>query len=78
LKFGEHLVFGIAKHLGCEVTEADKAGMTHGFDIELDYGLYTKESREGQKKGKSKRRRGEGGDKEYKRRRRVNSKMGNR
>ena len=52
--------------------------MTHGFDIELDYGLYTKESREGQKKGKNKRRRGEGGEKDYKRRRRMNSKMGNR
>lgn len=52
--------------------------MTHGFDIELDYGLYTKESREGQKKGKNKRRRAEGGDKDYKRRRRINSKMGNR
>ena len=55
--------------------------MTHGFDIELDYGLYTKESREGQKKGKNKRRRGgEGGgggeNKDYKRRRRMNSKMG--
>ena len=52
--------------------------MTHGFDLELDYGLYTKESREGQKKGKSKRKR-EGNDKgDYKRRRRMGSKMGNR
>jgi len=83
LKFGEHLVYGIAKHMGCEVTDSDKAGMTHGFDIELDYGLYTKESREGQgKKGKNKRRNrevGATGEKgEYKRKRRGNSKMGTR
>ena len=46
LKFGEHLLYGIAKHMAVEVTDQDKAMMTHGFDIELDYGLYTKESRE--------------------------------
>lgn len=77
LKFGEHLLFGIAKHFGCEINESDKAGMTHGFDIELDYGLYTKESREGQKKGKKKRR-DRDGEKDYKRRKRGNSKMGTR
>ena len=43
LKFGEHLLYGIAKHFGCEPKEADMVSMTHGFDIELDYGLYTKE-----------------------------------
>ena len=51
--------------------------MVHGFDIELDYGLYTKESREGVTK-KKKRKRDRDGDKEYKRRRRMNSKMGTR
>ena len=51
--------------------------MTHGFDLELDYGLYTKESRE-QKKGKNRRRHREGGDKEYKRRKRTQSNMGTR
>ena len=65
LKFGEHLLYGLAKHLGCEITDTDKAAMTHGFDLELDYGLYTKESREAGKKGK-KRRRDREGDKEYK------------
>ena len=43
LKFGEHLVFGIAKHLQVEITDLDRAGMTHGFDLELDYGLYMKD-----------------------------------
>ena len=43
LKFGEHLLLGIAKHLGVELTELDKAAMTHGYELELDYGLYTKE-----------------------------------
>ena len=51
--------------------------MTVGFDIELDYGLYTKESREGQKKGKNRRRHRD--DKDYKRKRRnMNSNMGTR
>ena len=80
LKFGEHLLYGIARHLGVEVTDQDKAGMTHGFDLELDYGLYTKESREGQKKGKNRRRHregdGGGNNKEYKRRKRMHSNMG--
>ena len=47
LKFGEHLLYGVAKHMGVEISDQDKAGMTTGFDIELDHGLYTKESREG-------------------------------
>lgn len=50
--------------------------MTIGFDIDLDYALYTKESREGHKKGKNRRRRD---DKEYKRKRRnLNSNMSQR
>lgn len=43
LKFGEQLLLGIAKHMGVELTELDKAAMTHGYELELDYGLYTKE-----------------------------------
>ena len=43
LKFGEHLLFGIAKHMGVELTESDKAAMTHGYELELDYGLYMKD-----------------------------------
>ena len=54
--------------MGVEVSDADKAGMTHGFEIDLDYGLYTKESREGHKK---KNRRKRDGDKDYKRRKRM-------
>ena len=46
IKFGEHLLHGLAKHLGCEVNDQDMANMTYGFDIELDYGLYTKDLRE--------------------------------
>lgn len=72
LKFGEQLLYGVAKQMGVEVTDNDRAGMTHGFDIELDYGLYTKESRE-HKKGK--RRRHRDGD-ERKRRKRTHSNMG--
>ncbi len=68
-------MYGIAKHMGVEVNDADKAAMTHGFDLELDYGLYTKESRENKKK---KRRRDRDGDKDYKRKRRLNSNMGSR
>ena len=36
LKFGEHLAFGIAKHLQCEVTDHDMVSMSYGFDIDLD------------------------------------------
>ena len=49
LKFGEHLAFGIAKNLNCEVGEMDMAGMSYGFDIDLDYGLYMKDSKENKK-----------------------------
>lgn len=45
LKFGEHLVLGLAKHFNCELTELDMVNMTYGFDIDLDFGLYTKDSR---------------------------------
>jgi len=77
LKFGEHLLYGVAKHLGCEITDADKAAMTYGFDLELDYGLYTKESRE--PKRIKKRRHEREGEKESKhRRKRTRSNMGNR
>ena len=62
------MLYVIAKHMGVEVSDADKAGMTHGFEIDLDYGLYTKESREGHKK---KNRRKRDGDKDYKRRKRM-------
>ena len=62
--------------MNIEVSDLDKAGMIVGFDIDLDYALYTKESREGHKKGKSRRRRD---DKEYKRKRRnLNSNMSQR
>ena len=47
--------------------------MTQGYELDLDYGLYTKEQRE-QKKGK-KRKRNQDGEK---RRRRLNSNMGTR
>ena len=73
MKFGEHLVLGLAKNFGCEVTDADMANMTFGFDIGISFGLYTKDSRE-QKKGK--RRRKKDDDKDYKRRRRNQSNMG--
>jgi len=69
LKFGEHLVAGIAKHLGVELTEVDKAMMTHGFDVELDYGLYMKDQKE-HKKQKKRKRDGE------RKRRRLNSNAG--
>ena len=67
LKFGEHLLHGLAKHFSVEVTDVDMANMTYGFEIELEAGLYTKDSRE-QKKGKKRRRKDE--EKEYKRKKR--------
>ena len=73
LKFGEHLLFGMAKQMGVEITDSDKAAMTHGFELELDYGLYMKEQRE--QKGKKKRKRDRDGKE---RRRRLNSNMGTR
>lgn len=48
LKFGEHLFHSMAQHLGCQLNELDYANMTHGFDIELDFALYMKDSLEGQ------------------------------
>ena len=56
-----------------ELTELDKAAMTHGYELELDYGLYTKDQNE-QKKGKKRKRDRDG----EKRRRRLNSNMGTR
>jgi hypothetical protein len=44
----------MAQHLDCEVNELDHANMTHGFDIELDFALYTKNPQEGQTKRKKK------------------------
>ena len=72
MKFGEHLLFGIAKHMGVELSDIDKAAMTHGYELELDYGLYTKDTRE-PKKGKKRKRDNRDGDR---RRRRLNSNMG--
>ena len=44
--FGKELAYGIAKHLEAEPTEKDLASMTYGYNIDLDYGLYTKKTRE--------------------------------
>ena len=44
--FGKELAYGIAKHLDQEPTEKDLAAMTYGYNIDLDYGLYTKKTRE--------------------------------
>lgn len=32
----------VARHLDCEPTELEHASMVHGFDIELDFALYSK------------------------------------
>ena len=75
LKFGEHLAFGMAKHLQCEVTDHDIVSMSYGFDIDLDYGLYMKDSHAAKK---SKRRRQRDLEKAEKtsRRKRTTSIMG--
>lgn len=39
LQFGEHLLFGVARHCEVEVTDLDRAGMLLGFDVELDFCL---------------------------------------
>ena len=44
--FGKELAYGIAKHLEAEPTEKDLASMTYGYNIDLDYGLYTRKTRE--------------------------------
>ena len=44
----------MAQHQGCQLNELDLANMTHGFDIELDFALYTKDSQDGQPKRKKK------------------------
>ena len=44
----------MASHLGVAINELDQASMTHGFDIELDFALYTKNPKEGQQKRKKK------------------------
>ena len=56
LKFGEHLAHGIAKQFQVEVNEMDMASMTYGFDIDLDYALYTRDPKE-MKKQKRRRQR---------------------
>ena len=56
LKFGEHLAHGIAKQFQVEVDEMDKANMTYGFDIDLDFGLYTKDPKELKKQRRRRRR----------------------
>jgi len=42
LEFGEQLAIGISKHYRVEVTDADRASMVYGLDIDLDYGLHVK------------------------------------
>lgn len=66
------MAFGIAKHLQCEVNDMDMANMTFGFDIDLDYGLYMKDSKETKK---AKRRRNRDMEKMNKRKR-TTSNMG--
>ena len=44
--FGKELAYGIAKHLEAEPSEKDLAAMTYGYNVDLDYGLYTKKTRE--------------------------------
>lgn len=46
MMFGKELAYGIAKHLEAEPSEKDLASMTYGYNIELDYGLYTKKTKE--------------------------------
>jgi hypothetical protein len=40
LEFGEQLLIGVARHFRIEVTDADRASMVYGFNIELDHGLH--------------------------------------
>jgi hypothetical protein len=35
-------VHAVARHLDCEPTELEHASMVHGFDIELEFALYSK------------------------------------
>ena len=48
--FGKELAFGIAKHLEAEPSERDLAEMVYGYNIDLDYGLYTKKTKEMRRK----------------------------
>ena len=50
LMFGKELCYGIAKHLDAEPTEKDLAAMTYGYNVDLDYGLYTKKTKEMKRK----------------------------
>ena len=54
--FGKELAFGIAKHLEAEPTEKDIAEMVNGYNLEIDYGLYTKKTKEMRKKDKKRQR----------------------
>ena len=46
MMFGKELAYGVAKHLEAEPTERDLAEMVYGYNIDLDYGLYTKKTKE--------------------------------
>ena len=46
LMFGKELAHGISKHLEAEPTEKDLSAMTYGYNIDLDFGLYTRKTRE--------------------------------
>ena len=46
MMFGKELAYGIAKHLEAEPSEKDLSAMTYGYNIDLDYGLYTKKPKE--------------------------------
>ena len=50
MMFGKELAYGVAKHLEAEPTERDLAEMVYGYNIDLDYGLYTKKTKEMRRK----------------------------
>ena len=56
IMFGKELAFGIAKHLEAQPTEKDIAEMVKGYSLEIDYGLYTKKTKEIRKKDKKRQR----------------------